>query len=294
MSSLDGKVVLITGASLGLGKQSALELARHHPAQIWLSGRNMERLEDAAADIRRLVADCPPLYLLELDLASFCSIKAASRVFLAQCSRLDILMLNAGVMCLPPGNTENGYEMEFGVNHMGHALLTKLLLPVLLKEEVESPHVVVLSSSSHHDAPRGGIQWDSLKSPGNDLFILNRYGQSKLANVLFARELSRHFPQIRVAAVHPGIVRGTNLQASATGWPFIVRHALAFLRYFFTISLEQGVKNQVWAALADDYPNGEYFEPVGKPGNASPYARNLELAEALWAWTENELEAHAL
>ncbi|UQC75198.1 short-chain dehydrogenase/reductase [Colletotrichum lupini] len=289
---LPGKVILITGGNTGLGKQAAIELARLKPAQLWLTGRDAIRLRDAAADIRKQVDDAPPINVLTLDLASFKSIRSAAETFLSQCQRLDVLMLNAGVMSLPAGMTQDGYEIQFGTNHVGHALLTKLLEPALLAAKQDNPRVVVLSSRSHRDVPPGGIKWDSLKTSGTDVFILKRYGQSKLANALYARELAKRRPWLRVAAVHPGVVRGTDIQASATGIPFVLRCLISFIRHWITISLEDGVKTQVWASIDDQYPSGEYFEPVGKPGLASKYAMDDRLALKMWDWTESELEAH--
>lgn len=292
--SLEGKVILITGGTTGLGKKSAIELARRRPAELWLTGRDMTRLEAAAADIRDQVDDAPPIRLLAMDLGSFKSVRYAAERFLAESPRLDILMLNAGVMSVPAGTTEDGYEVQFGTNHMGHALLTRLLEPALLAAKEAGPRVVVLSSSSHRDAPDGGIRWDTLKTSGRDIFIIKRYGQSKLANALFARALARRRPWLRVAAVHPGVVRGTSLQASATGIPFVLRHVIAAIRRFFTISLDDGVRNQIWASTDDTYPSGEYFEPVGQSGLANEYATNDELADQLWSWTEREFEAHGV
>ncbi|KAJ1323517.1 retinol dehydrogenase 12 [Microdochium nivale] len=286
MASVHGRVIMITGSSVGLGKQLALELARIEPARIWLTGRRLDTLESAANDIRRQWADAPPFELLPFDLGSFQSIKQAARTFLDQCPTLDVLVLNAGVMSLPHGCTTEGYEIQFGVNHMGHALLTSLLLPALLA--AKKPRVVVVSSSSHHDAPRGGIKWSSLKTPGDDIFILQRYGQSKLANILFARELARRYPKLRAASIHPGVVRGTEMQRRATGIPFILRILITLVRLLFTVSLHDGVQNQIWACINDDYESGEYYEPIGVPHKASADATDDVLAKDLWDWTVKE------
>jgi len=279
---------MITGGSVGLGKQLALELARLEPARIWLTGRRLDTLESAANDLRRQWADAPPFELLPFDLASFQSIEQATRTFLSQCPTLDILVLNAGVMSLPPSCTTEGYEIQFGVNHMGHALLTSLLMPSLLA--AKKPRVIVMSSYSHHDAPKGGIRWSSLKTPGNDLFTHQLYGQSKLANALFARELARRYPSLHVAAIHPGVVRGTEIQRRATGIHFIPLILISIVRFFFSISLHDGVQNQIWACTNNDYKSGEYYEPVGVPRKASATATDDVLAKDLWDWTTKELE----
>ncbi|KUL88999.1 hypothetical protein ZTR_06044 [Talaromyces verruculosus] len=156
--SLSGKVILVTGGNSGLGKQSIVELAKHHPAQIWLAARSLVKGNEAASDIRNQVPGVN-IKVLELDLGSVKSIQHAATVFCQDSPRLDILLLNAGVMALPPGITADGYEIQFGTNHLGHALLTKLLLPVLLQtagRDVGSDvRIVVLSSAAHTVVPNG-------------------------------------------------------------------------------------------------------------------------------------------
>ncbi|KAM7190955.1 hypothetical protein V8F33_009188 [Rhypophila sp. PSN 637] len=166
------KVILITGANSGLGKQSALEVAKHSPALIWLASRSLDKAHDAAVEIRAEVADAH-IKALELDLASLDSSVPNGR--------LDILMLNAGIMLTPPA-------------HLGHALLTHLLTPLLIQtaeKHVDADvRVVVLTSDGHAFAPAKGINFDTLKSDQNDMYSVDKYGQSRLANILFAREMA--------------------------------------------------------------------------------------------------------
>jgi len=288
---LSGKVILVTGGNVGLGKQSILEFARHKPAQIWLAARSIPKAQAAADDIKTQVPDAP-IKLLELDLASFDSVKKAAATVRAESDRLDILMLNAGVMATPPGQTKEGYEIQFGTNHVGHALLTKLLLPLLDRTAARAAdgdvRIVVLSSQGHRWSAAGGIDFDSLKTDGSKYGAYSRYGQSKAANIMFARELARAHPRFKVAAVHPGVVQ-TNLMNGATGGPFILR-LLQPLGYWFLASVEVGAKNQLWASVSKDVKSGEYYVPVGVEGNAIDYAMSDELARKLWTWTEKELE----
>lgn len=221
--------------------------------------------------------------------------KAAAE-FVGKEQRLDILMLNAGVMALPPGVTQDGYEIQFGTNHVGHALLAKLLLPTLLLTAAQGHdvRVVALSSMGHCVAPRSaGIDFATLKTPLASSLTWIRYGQSKLANILFARELARRNPSLTCVAVHPGVV-ATNLYET------VERNRLLGLVNRIAKRLvyqtpQSGVKNQLWAATAKlgdgGVVSGEYYTPVGISGQGSGWARDDELAGRLWAWTEEELKA---
>ncbi|KAI8232827.1 hypothetical protein K4K54_011478 [Colletotrichum sp. SAR 10_86] len=176
--SLCGKTIFVTGGNTGLGKQSIIDLARHDPAQIWLAARDLVKAEAAATEIRSTVP-AVPIILLKLDLSSVKSIKEAVATFSSTAKRLDILMLNAGIMAVPPGLTEEGYEIQFGTNHVGHALLTKLLLPLLVETAAKfeaDVRVVVLSSHAHnmHLArfiPTASHCRNHLASRGEDLCI---------------------------------------------------------------------------------------------------------------------------
>lgn len=296
--SLAGKVILVTGGNTGLGKQAILELARYgKPAKIYLAARNQER---AAAAIEEIKATCPeaPIVPLDLDLTSFESIKDAARKFLNQEERLDVLMLNAGIMAVPAGQTKEGYEIQVGTNHVGHALLTKLLLPTLqataARPEKPDVRVVALTSAGLGLATPGvGINFDNLKSDGANTYTWTRYGQSKLANALFVRELAKRYPEIRAVAVHPGGVDTTLFH------PF--GNSLGVLGSVFTFALrpflktvEQGARNQVWATVGEDVESGEWYAPVGVKGTVkvrgTDLARDGELARKLWEWTEEELK----
>ncbi|KAK4153793.1 hypothetical protein C8A00DRAFT_15019 [Chaetomidium leptoderma] len=293
---LTNKVILVTGGNMGLGKQAVLEYARHHPRLIWLAARSVQKAEAAAADIREQVPDAP-IQILELDLASFASVKKAAATGLATSARLDILMLNAGIMATAPGVTADGYEVQFGTNHMGHALLAKLLLPLLNKTVTDNDsntdvRIVSLSSHGHVFPAKGGIDFATLKTQAEGLGALGRYYQSKLANVLWARQLARAHPQFTVAAIHPGIVQ-TQLVANATGTPAIVR-ALTRVGKRLLTPVDQGVRNQLWASVAAGVASGEYYEPVGVGGLASADGRDAGLAERLWEWTEREREGQGV
>ncbi|KAL1863928.1 hypothetical protein Daus18300_008077 [Diaporthe australafricana] len=302
---LSGKTILVTGGNAGLGKQSIIELARHQPSEIWLTARDTQKGKAARRDVLSQVPGAV-IRVLELDLSSLDSVKNAAQAVLSSASRLDILLLNAGLGGSPPGLTKDGYEIYFGTNHLGHALLTKLLMPLLLqtaelqqaeKEGRDNIHVtkspdvrvVVLTSIMMSWAPPGGIQFDKLNSPHSETATsFTPYGQSKLANTLFARYLARDYPQLTVAAVHPGVVKTgiADKTAQHNTWArFLLPAASPFM-----LTVEEGVKNQLWACTSKDVISGEFYTPVGVLGNATKLASDDELAERLREWTAAELE----
>ena len=239
---------------------------------------------------------------LKLDLASFESIHAAAKTFLQQSQRLDILMNNAGVMALEPGLSKEGYEIQFGINHVGHALLTKLLMPTLLKS-AEGPNsdvrVIFLTSSGHNLAPSAGIIFKDLKTTQTTITrepSWGRYGQSKLANILYVAELAKHHPQITFLSIHPGVVNTTGLLPKAKYNSWLFKVVTDSIMWFMDVPVSQGIKNQLWGAFASNgtITNGAYYEPIGISGKGSAYAKNKDLAKHLWDWTEKELEDQTL
>ncbi|VUC26686.1 unnamed protein product [Clonostachys rosea] len=293
---LSSKVILVTGGNTGLGKQHILELCRHNPGEVWLAARNLEKAKDAVARIQKAVPNAP-VKVLELDLSSFSSVKAAAATFIAQCNRLDILVLNAGLMSVPPSTTNDGFEMQFATNFLGHALLTTLLIPtmeqtVAIQGDSSDVRVVGVTSYGYTFAPKKGIEFDLLKTPCERLSDMQRYGQSKLAMIMWLRQLAKHHPEIKTASVHPGLVAsdfGTSRDKQYTG-------IMKFVRGLYTKvvpSVEEGVKNQLWASVAPDVQSGEYYEPVGVSGKLSKMGRNDDLAGKLWIWTEKEIAESA-
>lgn len=201
-------------------------------------------------------------------------------------------------MATPPDTTAEGYELQFGTNHIGHALLTKLLLPTLLKT-AEKPdadvRIVNLSSEGHNLAPSpGGIILDQAELLKQSPW--RRYGQSKLANILFTRELARRYPSITSVAVHPGVII-TGLYQPARDSGMLMRVGVAafgLLSWPFLPDVRGGTLNQLWAAVAprERVSSGAYYTPVGKRSEGSGFARDEGLAGRLWEWTEGELKKH--
>ncbi|CAI7643057.1 hypothetical protein N7533_011352 [Penicillium manginii] len=288
---LSGKVALVTGGNAGLGKETILQLSKHKPSKIFLGARSESKATEAIKSIKSSISADVEIIWLPLDLASCESVQNAAKQFNSQSERLDILVLNAGVMALPPGETELGHEIQLGTNHTGHFLLTKLLLPALLKtaEEPNSDvRVVSLASVGHNYAPcfETILNQEKLKKVDTSA----RYGASKAANILFAAELSRRHPSITSVSVHPGIIL-TDLYGSISQRSSIVALGSKTLN-FFGSSIAEGAYNELWAAAGakkEELVNGAYYVPVGihKPHNK--YVRSEKMGKELWDWTEAEL-----
>jgi retinol dehydrogenase-12 len=189
----------------------------------------------------------------------------------------------------PPSTTPRGHEMQFGTNHVGHALLFKLLLPLLLA----TPGARIISTSSRgHKVriPAGGIVFETLKSPQPELSGVLRYTQSKLANVIYARQIAKHHPSLTSIAIHPEDVLTQLFNKGAVGGGPEIEYLAREIAPKVGVSLEEGVKNGLWAATAGEVESGRYYEPVGKLGGGSELSRDGALGEKLWEWTEGELE----
>lgn len=328
--NLEGKVVVITGGmsnslhlrylvpeailiayngtgNIGLGRETILQLSKHNPSQIYLLARNQSKAESAISELLSLVPDAR-ISFLQCDLASFSSIRDCAQEFVRREKRLDILILNAGVMALPPGVTEEGYELQFGTNHMGHALLTKLLMPTMLQTTsiTKSARIVVLSSIAHWGCFRG-IAYHTLKTDMGKTWTLFRYCQSKLANVLFARALANRYGEQGVTAVsvHPGLVETPIYDTYFEEFGFVGKIAHQVKRLLW-VSVEDGAKGTLWAVSSGfgevedkkrqgkPIKNGNYHAPVGAERQGSRLAYNDGMADELWEWTQKELEGWEL
>ncbi|GAB7348097.1 hypothetical protein MBLNU459_g6122t1 [Dothideomycetes sp. NU459] len=289
---LSGKVIIVTGGNTGLGKESVLQLVKHNPKEVYLAARTASKAEAAIAEIKNAVPNASVSFL-QLDLTDFASIKNAAEQFTSRNDRLDILLNNAGIMALPYDKTAQGYEIQFGTNHMGHALLTKLLLPTLLKTAESSPdadvRIVNLSSEGHMLAPSGGILFDQVKAETYNTWA--RYGSAKLANILHARALQKRHPQLTVTSVHPGVIQ-TDLFAGSQRNSAIIRYGIWAFGGMFMQNVAQGARNQLWACTApkSDVATGYYWTPVGKRSAGSGNAKDEKLADRLWEYTEEEFK----
>ncbi|KAH7392670.1 retinol dehydrogenase 12 [Pyrenochaeta sp. MPI-SDFR-AT-0127] len=299
VGSLEGKVVLVTGGNAGLGKQTIAYLSSHNPTRIYLAARTASKARDAIADIKASVPNACEIVHLSLDLTSFSSIAEAAATFKARESRLDILINNAGIMACPYDTTKEGYEIQFGTNHVGHALLTKLLLPTMLetaKEPGADVRIVTLSSMGHYMAVSKGIDFDQVALEQESTW--RRYGGSKLANVLYARELAVRYPQITSVSLHPGVIL-TDLFQSLRANVFLkigiwIYGIIGLILPGHYKDPKGGALNSTWCATTrkEDLVNGGFYKPVGVLNNGSKWARDEGLRKKLWEWTEEELKKH--
>jgi NAD(P)-dependent dehydrogenase (short-subunit alcohol dehydrogenase family) len=252
----NGRVAIITGANTGIGWEAAAVLA-DKGAHVVLAVRNVDKGKDAAA---RITAKNPnaAVALQELDLTSLASIRAAAQELKATHPRIDLLINNAGVMWTPKDTTKDGFELQFGTNHLGHFALTGLLLDHLLP--VDGSRVVTISSQGHRI--RSTIDFDDLQSEhGYDRVAA--YGRSKLANLLFTYELQRRMaakgaPTIAVAA-HPGGSR-TELVRNSPMW---IRVPNAILGPLLFQGPDMGALPTLRAATDPDVRGGQYYGPDG-------------------------------
>jgi NAD(P)-dependent dehydrogenase (short-subunit alcohol dehydrogenase family) len=227
---------------------------------------------------------------LEADLASLASVEKAAKHVLANSDRLDFLICNAGICDVPPALTKDGYELNMGVNHLAHALFVKLFLPTLLRT-ADLPNsdvrIVSVTSEAFSVAPGRTIAFDTLRTTQSGFFRIARYGQSKLANLLYARELARRYPQLTSVSVHPGAVKTEGFAKLS----FAVTIICYVTNPFSMMTPVQGAENQLWAATSDKnkMENGAYYTPVGVRG-ATP--SKDELVRRLWEWTDKELEGY--
>lgn len=295
--SLAGKIILVTGGNSGLGKESILQLAKHDPQQIIMAARSQNRAEAAIAEIKAIVPGAN-IAFLALDLSSFALIRQAAAEVLQRYERLDVLLNNAGLMGVPPGLTEDGYEMQFGSNHMGPALFTRLLLP-LLEKTAQQPNsdvrVVQLSSDAFQFAPAGGIVFSELKTDMAKFSGRARYGQSKLANLYFVKVLAKRYPKIKCVSLHPGIVNTGITTNTVKNYPALSWIFGIGIRLFFT-DVQTGALGQLWAATgrSEEIETGAYYTPLKKIVRRNKVVDDGELAEKLWDWTEEQFLAHGL
>ena len=295
---LSGKTIIVTGGSSGLGKESVLQLVKHNPDKVYLAARTSKRGNAAIEEIEKLVPSAKgKMHYLELDMASFASVKQAADRILSENNRIDILMNNAGTSANPAGLTSDGYEIQFGSNYMGPTLFTKLLLP-LLQQTAEQPNsdvrIINLSSELFKQAPKEGISFPTLTTPAEEISTVARYGQSKLANYYFSKLCSQKYPNITSIALHPGVVN-TGIWDHFKERRPVLGAVLSVLSGPFMTSVPDGAKMQLWSSTApkNQVKNGAFYTPAG---NGKEYTqailKNDKLANELWEWTEKEFAKH--
>jgi NAD(P)-dependent dehydrogenase (short-subunit alcohol dehydrogenase family) len=293
---LTGKRVLVTGVSAGLGVETARALAAHG-ASVVGAARDLGKARDATAPVRAALKPGATFDLIELDLASLKSVRAAADKLLKDGRPFDAVIANAGVMATPKGTTADGFETQFGTNHLGHFVFVNRIA-ALIKP---GGRLVNLSSTGHH---RSDVDLDDPNFERTPYTEFGAYGRSKTANVLFAVEFDRRHKArgVRATAVHPGGIQ-TELGRHMT--PELIQQMLATINQgrpagappFQFKTIPQGAATTVWAGFvaSADAVGGRYCEdchvaelnrdPAVREG-VRPYAIDPERAKALWAKSE--------
>ena len=298
LPDLTGRTVIVTGANSGIGFEAARELAGHG-ADVTLAVRDTAKGE-AAADRIRALSPTASVAVDRLDLADLASVRAfAAEWSAAHPDGLDLLINNAGVMAIPRRETADGFEMQFGTNHLGHFALTGLLLPALIARP--RSRVVTVSSGAHR---MGRMNFDDLMGR-RSYNAWRAYGQSKLSNLLFTAELQRRLdhdgvPVLAVAA-HPGYA-ATNLQSvgpqmSGRSW---LKRPMDIANSVLAQSAEMGALPTLFAATAPGIPGNSYVGPDGfmeqrghpKLVDRSSAAKDMAAARRLWQASEELTGVH--
>jgi NAD(P)-dependent dehydrogenase (short-subunit alcohol dehydrogenase family) len=276
------KVAIVTGSSSGIGYETARVLANKN-AEVIMAVRNLQKGNAALDKIKAGYQDAD-VKVVELDLASLESVLRFAEDFKKKFPRLDLLINNAGVMMPPYSKTADGFELQFGTNHLGHFALTGLLMDLIIN--TESSRVVNVSSASHKS---GKIDFDDLDWEKRTYKKMRAYGDSKIANIYFTYELQRILEKagsktIAVAS-HPGWT-ATELQ----------RHVgfVNFLNRFFSQGIDMGALPTLYAAIAPDVKGGDYYGPAGwlemrgypKKVESNKLSHDTEIARRLWEVSE--------
>jgi len=293
---LRGKRVLVTGVSAGLGVETARALAAHG-AEVIGAARDLSKAEAATAPVRAQAANGGSIALVQLDLASLESVRRCADRLLDEAKPFDIIIANAGVMACPKGLTADGFETQFGTNHLGHFVLVNRIAALLRP----GSRLVNLSSAGHRFAD---VDLDDPNFEHSDYSEFTAYGRSKTANVLFAVEFDRRHKArgVRAAAVHPG---GIHTELARHMTPESTQRMIADITAsqpkgaapFTFKSIPQGAATSVWAACVADAGaiGGRYCEDChvaeicsipGMRGGVQPYALDPQRARVLWQKSE--------
>ncbi|TMS03193.1 Retinol dehydrogenase 14 [Larimichthys crocea] len=274
LTRLDGKTVLITGGNSGVGKDSAIALAMRG-ARVIIACRDPDKAEKAVREIKLRSRSLNVLHM-ELDLANLRSVREFCKSFLQTEKRLDILINNAAMPSVLDW-TDDGFSMCFGVNHLGHFLLTNLLLPRL--KECAPSRVVTLTCSTYK------YQKLNFQDLNYNLLPFFTYCRSKLANIYFSQELARitEGKGVTSYAVHPGFVQ--------SGWTchysFLFRMLMQVIMWMFFVPCEIGAQTVIYCAVSDEAAkhSGGYFVDC-RPATLRPFARDAGVAKKLWEASE--------
>ncbi|MGA0602735.1 SDR family NAD(P)-dependent oxidoreductase [Caulobacter sp. KR2-114] len=294
---LSGRRVLVTGVSAGLGVETARALAAHG-AQVVGAARDLDKAQAATAEVRTQAKNGGSLELVQLDLASLASVRACADRLNADGRPFDVVICNAGVMATPKGTTADGFETQFGTNHLGHFVLVNRIAGLIK----DGGRLVNLSSAGHRFSD---VDLDDPNFEHTEYTPFGAYGRSKTANVLFAVEFDRRHKArgVRATAVHPGGIMTelgrhmTDEMREAMLAQVNAANAAAGAPAFSWKTIPQGAATSCWAGFvgAADAVGGHYCEDchVAKPeprqeirDGVKPYALDPDRAKALWAKSE--------
>ncbi|TEB20909.1 NAD(P)-binding protein [Coprinellus micaceus] len=285
---LRGKVVIVTGANTGVGKETARALLVHN-AKVYVAARNQSKAQEAIEELRKETGK--EAIFLKLDLGDLNSIKASAEEFMSKGENLNILFNNAGVMRPPVKDlTSQDYDLQFGTNVLGHFYFTKLLIPALTKGAKSSPdgtsRVVTTSSSASF---LGSIDFNALKDSAKRRkhSSADLYSQSKLGNVLISNEFAERYGNLGIIsiAVNPGNLN-SELARHMPGWQ------ASLLRATMLYPVPLGALTQLYAGTMDDGAklNGKWMRPWARHGeHPSRLAHDKQLAEQVWQWCEDQV-----
>lgn len=291
-ADLASRHVLVTGAASGLGLETARALAAHG-AHVTMAVRDRSKADAALESVRAAAAAPAAIDLSEIDLGSLASIRAQTAQWLEEKKRFNVIVANAGVMACPPGRTQDGFEMQFGINHLGHFLLVNRLMPLLIANA--PARIVFVTSGAHRRADVDLDDPDFARTP-YDPWVA--YGRSKTANALMAVAFDARFRDrnVRACAASPGAVLETKLTRHLSR-ETLGRMASGSGRRPTLKTLAEGAATQVWAAVVADADTigGRYCENCGIAQTVNdpvltdgvlPYAVDPIRADALWALSE--------
>lgn len=285
---LSNKYFIVTGGNSGLGYGTCQMLAQHG-GNVILTSRNVKNGEAAK---KEMGVTKGKITVMELDLSDLKSVKNFANEYKKLDLPLHSLILNAGVMAPPFELTKDGIESQFGVNHVAHFALTKDLLPVL--ESTEHSTVVSVSSLAHWMPVPVGVYLDLKKiNDKSNYQPMAWYGQSKLANILFAKELARRSPKVMVNAAHPGGVQGKLSRYMVAGSELTEKIDSVVQHYLYWTPIEAALTSlrpAVSREIVDKKITGQYFVPIARMDPGSDLARDSDLARKLWDFTEDLLK----
>ena len=279
---LDGKVAVITGANTGIGKETARELVKRG-AEVHVLCRDGERAEEMKREIKSDTGR--EVFIHKIDLASLQSVRACVEELNKCLEKIDILINNAGVATCPEWRTTEGFELQFGTNHVGHFLLTTELLP-LLRKAVKA-RVVVVSSKAHKF---GKINFEDLQWRTRPYEPFGAYSQSKIANILFANELARRETDLKsgvcVYCLHPGTVKTEVARHVKESSGFLMHSLMLILLPIFSKTVQNGAQTSLYCAVDEalEDETGKYYEDC-KETKPSKEAMNMDDAKKLWELT---------